>query len=177
MVLTHLILMVSMVINGNMVIFDFYKESDISDWEIVNDAVMGGQSSSKFYLNDEGNGVFTGKVSLENNGGFASLRHHFNQKKIAGYKKVTIHLKGDGKRYQFRAKTNKNDQQAYVFYFETTGEWQTIEIKLSALEPTFRGRKLNMPNFPADELEEVGFMIGNKVNENFELVIDKIVLE
>lgn len=177
MVLTHLILMVSMAINSSMVIFDFNKESDISDWEIVNDAVMGGQSSSKFYLNDEGNGVFTGKVSLENNGGFASLRHRFNQKKIAGYKKVTIHLKGDGKRYQFRAKTNKNDQQAYVSYFETTGEWQTVEIMLSALEPTFRGRKLNMPNFPADELEEVGFMIGNKVNENFELVIDKIVLE
>lgn len=48
---------------------------------------------------------------------------------------------------------------------------------LSALEPTFRGRKLNMPNFPAEEMEEVGFMIGNKVNENFELVIDKIVIE
>jgi len=160
-----------------MALIDFNKESDISDWEIVNDAVMGGRSGSKFYLNDEGNGVFKGKVSLENNGGFASLRHRFTQKNIKGYKKAIIYLKGDGKRYQFRAKTNKNDQQAYVSYFETTGNWQTVEIKLSALEPTFRGRKLNMPNFPAEELEEAGFMIGNKVNENFELVIDKIVLE
>ncbi len=160
-----------------MVIFDFNKESDISNWEIVNDAVMGGQSSSKFYLNDEGHGIFKGTVSLENNGGFASLRHRFIKKRIAGYKKVIIHLKGDGKRYQFRVKTNKNDQQAYISYFETTGEWQTVEIMLSDLEPTFRGRKLNMPNFPVDELEELGFMIGNKVNENFELVIDKIVLE
>ena len=160
-----------------MVIFDFKDESDISDWEIVNDVVMGGRSSSKFYLNEQGNGVFKGKVSLENNGGFSAVRFRFNQKKIADYKKVSIRLKGDGKRYQFRVKTNKNDQQAYVSYFETTFEWQTIEIILSALEPTFRGRKLNMPNFPAEELEEVGFMIGNKVNENFELVIDKIVLE
>ena len=160
-----------------MVIFDFNKESDISDWKVVNDAVMGGRSSSKFYLNEEGNGVFIGTVSLENNGGFSSLRHRFNQKKIAGYRKVSIRLKGDGKRYQFRAKTNKEDQQAYISYFETTGEWQTVEIMLSALEPTFRGRKLNMPNFPAEELEEVGFMIGNKLNENFELVINNIVLE
>jgi len=75
------------------------------------------------------------------------------------------------------AKTNKEDQQAYISYFETIEEWQTIEIMLSELSPTFRGRKLNMPNFPAEELEEVAFMIGNKVNENFELVIDKIVLE
>lgn len=177
MVLMHSIFMVSLVISSSMVIFDFNKESDISDWKIVNDAVMGGRSSSKFYLNEEGHGIFKGTVSLENNGGFASLRHRFNQKKIAGYKKAIILLKGDGKRYQFRMKTNKEDQQAYISYFETTGEWQTIEIMLSALEPTFRGRKLNMPNFPAEELEEVGFMIGNKVNENFELVIDKIVLE
>ena len=169
--------MVTMAINSSMVIFDFNKESDISDWEIVNDAVMGGQSSSKFYLNDEGNGVFKGKVSLENNGGFSSLRHRFVRKNIGDHKKVILHLKGDGKRYQFRAKTNKDDQQAYISYFETTGDWQTIEIKLSSLEPTFRGRKLLMPNFPADELEEVGFMIGNKVNENFELVINKMVLE
>ena len=160
-----------------MVIFDFDKESDISDWKIVNDAVMGGRSGSKFNLNEEGHGVFKGTVSLENNGGFASLRHRFTRKNIQGYEKVRIYLKGDGKRYQFRAKTNKEDQQAYISYFQTTGEWQTIEIMLSALEPTFRGRKLNMPNFPADELQEVGFMIGNKVNENFELVIDKITLE
>ena len=160
-----------------MVIFDFNKESDISNWEIVNDVVMGGQSSSEFFLNGEGYGVFKGLVSLENNGGFSSLRVRFKQKNIKGYEKVLIHLKGDGKRYQFRAKTNKDDQQAYIHYFETTGEWQTIEMMLTALEPTFRGRKLTMPNFPAEELEEVGFLIGNKVNEHFELVIDKIILE
>ncbi|MHB1197752.1 MAG: CIA30 family protein [Lutibacter sp.] len=160
-----------------MLIFDFNKESDISDWKIVNDAVMGGRSGSKFHINEEGHGIFKGTVSLENNGGFASLRHRFIRKNIQGYEKVMLHLKGDGTRYQFRAKTNKEDQQAYISYFQTTGEWQTIEIMLSALEPTFRGRKLNMPNFPAEELQEVGFMIGNKVHENFELVIDKITLE
>lgn len=169
--------MVSLVISSSMVIFDFNKENDISDWKIVNDVVMGGRSGSKIHINEEGYGIFKGTVSLENNGGFALLRHRFTKKKIVGFKKVIIHLKGDGKRYQFRAKTNKEDQQAYISYFETTGEWQIVEIMLSSLEPTFRGRKLNMPNFPAEELEEVGFMIGNKVNENFELVIDKIVLE
>jgi hypothetical protein len=160
-----------------MVIFDFNKKSDISDWEIVNDVVMGGQSSSEFFLNEEGHGVFKGVVSLENNGGFSSLRVRFKQKNIKGYEKILIHLKGDGKRYQFRVKTNKDDQQAYIHYFETTGEWQTIEMMLTALEPTFRGRKLTMTNFPAEELEEVGFLIGNKVNEYFEVVIDKIILE
>jgi len=34
--------MVSMAISSSMAIFGFNKESDISDWQIVNDAVMGG---------------------------------------------------------------------------------------------------------------------------------------
>lgn len=55
--LTRSIFMVSLVISSSMVIFDF-KKSDISDWKIVNDAVMGGRSSSKFYLNEEGHGYF-----------------------------------------------------------------------------------------------------------------------
>ncbi len=169
--------MVLRFMNESMVIFDFNKESDISDWEIVNDVVMGGQSYSKFFLNEEGYGVFNGKVSLENNGGFSSIRFRFKQKNIEGYEKVILRLKGDGKRYQFRVRTNKEDQQAYIIYFDTTGEWQTIEITLSELSPTFRGRKLNIPNFQTEELEEVGFMIGNKVNEHFNLVIGKIFLE
>ena len=34
------------------VIFDFNADSDISDWQVVNDGVMGGTSRSRFYLND-----------------------------------------------------------------------------------------------------------------------------
>lgn len=105
---------------------------------------MGGQSISKIHINEADQGVFKGTVSLENNGRFSSVRFRFNQKNIEGFKKVKLRLKGDGKRYQFRAKTNKEDWQAYISYFETTKEWQTIEIMFSALFPTFRGRKLNM---------------------------------
>ncbi len=43
-------------------------------WRIVNDAVMGGLSSSTVSINNEGKILFSGNVSLDNNGGFASLR-------------------------------------------------------------------------------------------------------
>ena len=60
-------------------IFDFNKKADITNWTIVDDVVMGGRSSGNFYLNKEGNGVFEGRVSLENNGGFSSLRYDFDE--------------------------------------------------------------------------------------------------
>ncbi len=44
-----------------------------NQWRIVNDGVMGGLSSSKATIKDD-KIIFSGNVSLENNGGFASLR-------------------------------------------------------------------------------------------------------
>ncbi len=155
-------------------IFDFNKASSISGWKLVNDVVMGGRSSSQFYQDENRNGVFTGTVSLENNGGFSFLRYRFNEKNIEGFKKVIIKLKGDGKKYQFRAKSNKYNQESYIKVFETTGEWQTIEISLSELQPYFRGRKLAIPNFYSNNLEEIGFLISNKKNESFNLTLSKI---
>lgn len=171
------IIIMSIIISNSMQIFDFNKTSVISDWRLVNDVVMGGRSTSEFYLNEDGNGVFTGTISLENNGGFSFLRYRFDEKNIEGFKKVSIRLKGDGKEYQFRAKPNKYNQESYMRVFKTNGEWQTIEILLSDLQPFFRGRKLDISNFSSSKLEEVGFLIGNKSNEQFKLVIDSIALK
>jgi hypothetical protein len=41
--------------------------------------------------------------------------------------------------------------------------------------PSFRGRKLNQPNFSKDSIEEI-LLIGNKKKEEFKLLIDKIEL-
>jgi NADH dehydrogenase [ubiquinone] 1 alpha subcomplex assembly factor 1 len=171
------ILIMSTIISNSMLIFDFNKTSVVSDWRLVNDVVMGGRSTSEFYLNEEGHGVFTGAVSLENNGGFSFLRYRFDEKNIQGLKKVVIRLKGDGKAYQFRVKSNKYNQESYIKVFKTSGEWQTIEILLSELEPSFRGRKLDIPNFSSNKLEEIGFLIGNKKNESFKLVMASILLD
>jgi hypothetical protein len=90
---------------------------------------------------------------------------------------VSIQCKGDGKEYQFRIKANASDYYTYVASFETSGEWETIEISLQDMYPSFRGRKLDLPNFSTDHMEEVGLLIANKRNEEFKLLIDKIVLK
>ena len=43
--------------------------------------------------------------------------------------------------------------------------------------PSFRGRKLNQANFSNDYIEEIAFLIANKRQENFKLLIDKIELK
>ncbi|MFN3998425.1 CIA30 family protein [Algoriphagus sp.] len=161
----------------SLVLFDFSSTSDWSVWEIENDVVMGGISTSQLTRSEEGYGVFIGKVSLENDGGFASIQYHFSQKNITGFTKAVIRLKGDGKGYQFRIKADLKERADYIYTFKTTGEWETIEILLNKMEPSYRGNKLNQPNFNADQIQEARFMIGNGRSESFRLEIDKIELQ
>lgn len=158
-------------------IFKFNKNSIIKDWVIIDDVVMGGQSSSSFKLNAYGYGVFEGKVSLENNGGFCCLRYNCGKINVQGFRKISIRLKGDGKNYQLRIKANTKDRHSYIMPFSTSSKWQNIEIKLSDMYPHFRGKRLDKVNFSNAYFEEIKFLIGNKKNECFQIVIDNIILK
>ena len=164
-------------IMSTVTIYDFDKNASVNDWKIVDDVVMGGESIGSFSIDNEGNGVFEGRISLENNGGFSSVRYSLEKVEVSKNSTVIIRLKGDGRDYQFRIKSNKSDSHSYVTTFQTSGEWETIEIKLSDLYPSFRGRKLDIPNFEDNSFEEITFLIGNKKAENFKLVLDKIELK
>ena len=163
--------------NEKMKIFDFTKTEDLSDWRVVDDVVMGGRSNGNLVINEEGNGVFYGTVSLENYGGFSSIRYQFKPQDVRHFKTCKIRLKGDGKSYQLRVKTNRSDRHSYVRSFNTSGDWEIIEIPLSTLSPTFRGMKLNLPNFPNEQMEEIAFLIGNKKAQAFRLELDWVGLE
>lgn len=158
------------------IIFDFNKNSSISNWIVVDDVVMGGRSNGNFQLNKEGKGVFSGKISLDNNGGFSSVRYSFNKLNVEKYKSIVLKIRGDGKNYQFRMKHKSTDYASYITSFSSSGQWQEIEIPINSMYPSFRGRKLDEPNFFHKTIEEVTFLIANKKNEDFILLIDKIEL-
>lgn len=158
------------------IIFDFNENASLQNWKIVDDVVMGGRSEGEISINPDGYGRFSGSISLENNGGFSSVRYLPADLEVNPQNKIGLRLKGDKKRYQFRVKHGEQASQSYVTYFETTGEWQEITILLKDLYPTFRGRQLDQPNFNHDAIQELGFLIGNKKAEDFELLIDKIEL-
>ena len=140
-------------------IFNFDNTTNISQWHVVDDNVMGGKSSGNFKLSEEGFGVFEGNISLENSGGFSSVRYGFPKISIKEFSKVIL------------------DAHSYIAYFLTSGEWQEIEIPLNTMFPSFRGRELDQPDFDKDYIEEIAFLIGNKKKENFVLMLEKIELK
>ena len=94
-------------------IFDFKKSSNINDWRVINDGVMGGLSKGSFDLSSDGHAIFHGHVSTRNNGGFSSVRFSNLELKASKKSKVILKIKGDGKKYQFRIKNNKENYYSY----------------------------------------------------------------
>ena len=166
------------IIQGHNIVFKFHEHCDLAQWGVVDDVVMGGKSDGNLSLDKEGNGVFKGHVSIENNGGFSSVRYRLAKPmNIEGVTKVVLKIKADGKNYQFRLTDQIRNRYSYITTFSTNGVWQEIVIPLNSFTPSFRGRPLNLPNFNADILEEITFLIANKKAEDFELLIDSITLK
>ena len=109
-------------------------------WQIVNDGVMGGLSSSHLQINEDGNAVFLGHVSLQNNGGFASVKNS-EPLSIEGSEFIRLRVKGDGKRYSFRLRTKtggERNQWVYEIRFDTPeNRWEIIDLPLNKLKPCF----------------------------------------
>ena len=159
------------------ILYDFSSKNSVRDWYVVDDGVMGGRSKGNFYLDKEGHGVFLGNVSLDNYGGFSSIRCDLRKIKVDGYQYVVIEVKGDNKRYQFRLSSSYFDRYVYTSKFFAKNEWQKIRIPLNALEPSFRGRRLDLPNFNRKAISGIGILVGNKTEEDFMLKIKSIYLE
>ena len=158
-------------------LYDFNKDTSITDWKVIDDTVMGGVSNGKFKLNEVGNAVFYGHVSLENNGGFSSVRHKMESLNVQPYSHFEIRLKGDGKPYQFRSRSESSQRHSYIFKIQTTGDWQTVNVPFTEMYPAFRGNTLSIPNYAGETLAEVAFLIGNKEEQDFTLEIDYIRLK
>lgn len=158
-------------------VYTFSTQTNIKEWRIVNDGVMGGISKSAIVLTDAGYGKFSGHVSLANNGGFASIQLNTKIRLAASDKFIVLRVKGDGKNYEFRLKGEISQSESYVHQFSTSGEWENIKLPISAFYPQFRGNKLNIPNFNFENIEQVSFLIANKQEEDFELLIDWIGVE
>lgn len=158
-------------------IFDFTKESSLSNWRVVDDVVMGGVSNGNLIIDKNGHGKYSGSVSTANNGGFSSIRIRFSKMEVDSNTHIVLTAKGDQKKYQIRVKDNQRNYFSYIQDIQTSDSWQTFKLPLSDFYPSFRGRKLNAPKFDQNQIEEMAILIGNKQNEDFQLLIDKIELQ
>ena len=156
------------------ILFDFQTATNHPAWQIVNDDVMGGVSTSRFQILTNGGAVFSGVVSLKNNGGFASVRSAPLRENLTGLAAFVLRVRGDGRSYKFSARTGAGfDTPLYQLAFTTRrGEWEEHRLPFKDFVPTFRGRILtDVPPLNPAKVTSVGFLISDKQEGSFKLEV------
>lgn len=156
-------------------LFDFEGPA-ASKWFSVNDDVMGGISRGSFSLHDDGIGVFSGALSLANNGGFATIRSRATDFDLDGFQGVVLRVRGDGRTYHFSALTGdaRSEVRIWESSFDTVaGEWAEVRIPFDNLELTVMGRRFpDVPPIAPDSIRSFGFAIKDKNQSPFRLEVD-----
>lgn len=147
-------------------------------WRIVNDGVMGGLSSSKAVVKDD-KIIFSGTVSLENNGGFASLRSPVKDYNFEKFSGIEIKIKGDGKRYSISMKeTTYFSGYFYTTSFETKkDEWIVVQIPFNQFKLYYFGKETSSnKKIPLNNIKEISLLIGDKQQGDFRAEVEYIKL-
>jgi len=152
---------------------EILRPDDVA-WRIVNDGVMGGLSSSRITRTDRGTWIFAGDLSLENNGGFASVRCDLARRDLSDYAGLALRVRGDGRAYRLRLRTNDRfDGVAYQAGFTTIeAEWTNVRIPFADFAPSYRGRAAPEAG-PLDTAEicQLGLMIADGEQAGFSLEV------
>lgn len=150
---------------------DFIKPETLMACWIVNDGVMGGISQSKLSQDNLGM-LFEGQVSLENNGGFASMRSPV--KFLQDTQAIELSAKGDGKLYKLILRTAIAQRVTYESDFLAEESWQIHQFKANQFKSTFRGRVVNSPALSFSDVIEFGILIANNQQGIFKLQLQSL---
>lgn len=152
-------------------LFDFSGPDSHAGWDAVNDGVMGGRSRGG-PAPDQRALHFSGNLSLENNGGFSSIRHDLDLD-LSGFAGLRLRVRGDGRTYQVRLQTGSRyvgRPVSYIGLVETrAGEWIDVDVPFDSLRAGFRGRRLDGYTFDPAAIERIGLLLADKQPGSFSL--------
>ncbi len=160
--------------------FDFGTGKAGNEWRVINDGVMGGLSKGQ--LNFTSNALtFKGRVSLENNGGFTSLKSPFSSYDFSKKTKFTIRYKLTGQKVAVTL------EDSYRFYMpnykltleKTSGTWKTLEVNMTQFKVYRMGEPMggHVTKDILGQIKRVGFISGEKRAGQFELEVDYMKFE
>ena len=171
------ILMAALTDSSDEVLFDFNKRAESIAWQIEDDGAKGGASDGRFEITDEGMLRFYGRVSLDENGGLASIRSVLQKRDLAKFDGISIRIKGDGKKYDLSIRTDfERMAGSYRRRFDTAADtWQQVFLPFDSFEATARGQVLrDAPGLNAEKIRSFGLTISDKQAGPFQIHVDWI---
>ncbi len=178
--LAYLMVTTVMADDTQQTLFDFSEADAAKEWQTVNDGVMGGVSDGRFKITDTKTMEFFGTLSLANNGGFASVRTKAKKLDLEEGDTLVAKVRGDGREYMLNLYPNK---QRVAYSYRATvqtkkDEWIEVKVPLDEFEATSFGRVVqDAGTVKPEEINALGFMLGDKKAGPFKMEIEWIKLE
>jgi monofunctional biosynthetic peptidoglycan transglycosylase len=158
-------------------LFAFTSPDAAAAWQAVNDGVMGGVSDGRFRVSEHQTLEFFGTLSLENNGGFASVRSRPRALGLQAGDTLVVRVRGDGREYQVNLYASGRTRSfSYRTPMKTrAGEWIDVAAGLDRFEATSFGRVLSDAG-PVDprSVSSIGFLLAEKTPGPFALEVEWI---
>jgi monofunctional biosynthetic peptidoglycan transglycosylase len=161
-------------------LFDFTGADAAKEWQSVNDGVMGGVSEGKFKITDMQTMEFFGTLSLENNGGFTSVRTRAKKLGLEKGDTLVAKVKGDGREYALNLYLTK---PLIAFSYRATvqtkkDEWIEVKVPLDKFEATSFGQVVKDAGaVRPEEVNALGFMLSDKKAGPFTMEVEWIKVE
>ena len=153
---------------------NFAQETETLKWRSVNDSVMGGLSKGASYETEASNRMFSGTISLKNNGGFSSIRSSGGNYDLSEYSGMEIPVRGDGRKYFLTSRSGGSSRLAFWSPVQPkAGEWETIKVPFKSFYATSFGRTIR-GKLNTKTINSFGFMLYDKKEGIFSLEIKSI---
>jgi uncharacterized surface protein with fasciclin (FAS1) repeats len=162
--------------DGQRFLFPFENSAAAAQWKTTNDGVMGGRSDGRFRFNEAKNLEFFGTLSLENNGGFASVRARGSNLGLEEGDSIVTRVRGDGREYSLNLYTpTRRMAFSYRAKFRTReDEWVEVRIPLEKFVAISFGRVVSNESLDPSKVDGLGILLGDKKPGPFALEIDWI---
>ncbi|WP_152053027.1 CIA30 family protein [Tautonia marina] len=161
-------------------LFNFSQADASAAWRSVNDGVMGGVSEGSFRISEEGVLRFFGTLSLENNGGFASIRSVPGQMNLGPDDVIVLRVRGDGREYLLNLYV-PTTRIAYSYRAPmptVAGKWIDVRVPIQAFVANSFGRPVPGAG-PVDpkRVTSIGITLSDKKSGSFTLEVASIGVE
>ncbi|MGI5818707.1 MAG: CIA30 family protein [Armatimonadota bacterium] len=154
-------------------IFDFNDPDSDGNWRVINDTVMGGRSTSTVERADAVL-VFEGRLSLENEGGFCSVRSNTQGWDLSEFEGLAVSIRTGDRSFVLTARDEPgSDTVGYQHPLPVTGDqWQTVHALFADFEATYHGRVLeDDPGLDIARVRSIGFIIADDREGPFRLEV------
>lgn len=149
-----------------------------SNWSILSDNVMGGVSEGQIEYGKT-SVTLKGNVSLENRGGFVSIKSNFGKIDLSSFKVVKITFRSTNQKYAFTLENSRRWYEPaykYEFMAKEKNKWETVSMNLDNFMEEVIGRPTGKKADKSitESILRIGISTNEKREGPFQLEIESI---